>query len=332
MDQLRHLEAHWIAVLQHACTDVWLVWLMKGLSYLGLQVFYAAAVALYVAHDRRTGIRFCWLFFGAAAVSEALKLASHGPRPFWIDPEVINYSSTLNSFGMPSGHMFYAACCWPFLAGLFPFSWSKPVAALAIALVGVSRVWLGAHFISDVAGGLAAGLIYWKLVEVIHRYYGDAVARLDWRRQLGLALAMAGVIHAAGLALKLGGAQVARQAGWSEHLTGMRWDLSGPAGLLLGFAMGLVCMRRFALFTVPKDLQRRVLCLLMGGAGLAAFHYGIRTPSSLRGTGAGQWLEFARYFTMTFWLAFVTPWICLRLGWLWPGDQGTSAETKLPAG
>jgi undecaprenyl-diphosphatase len=97
-----------------------------------------------------------WVWVGMmllAPIAEAsLKALIGRPRPF--DP----------SFGFPSGHATAAAAFFGaviYLAGsLRPRARRivRLLAALAIVLVGLSRVMLRAHWPSDVLGGIALGL------------------------------------------------------------------------------------------------------------------------------------------------------------------------------
>lgn len=95
---------------------------------------------------------------GESALNVALKHAFHRQRPVLENPLV-----TLTSYGFPSGHtmgatVFYGLIAF-ILAGLAPRR-SVPLFAVAAVLVfaiGVSRIYLGAHFTSDVLGAFAAG-------------------------------------------------------------------------------------------------------------------------------------------------------------------------------
>ena len=88
-----------------------------------------------------------------APIAEAsLKALIGRPRPFDA------------SFGFPSGHATAAAAFFgalTYLAGALPTPTRtvvRTLAALAIVLVGLSRVMLRAHWPSDVVGGIALGL------------------------------------------------------------------------------------------------------------------------------------------------------------------------------
>lgn len=87
------------------------------------------------------------------------------PMAEWVLKQVIGRPRPEGaSFGFPSGHATAAAAFFGavvYLAGSLPAPWRGVVRALAfavIALVGVARVVLRAHWPSDVLGGMALGL------------------------------------------------------------------------------------------------------------------------------------------------------------------------------
>jgi undecaprenyl-diphosphatase len=98
----------------------------------------------------------------AVGVSEIMKLLVHRVRPG--GPLVI-VVGTPTGYSFPSGHvteytLFFGACFY------IAFTLLKPslirtvlltICALMIVLVGPSRIWLGAHWASDVLGGYTLG-------------------------------------------------------------------------------------------------------------------------------------------------------------------------------
>lgn len=118
-----------------------------------------AASALWLARGRRFLILPLWTAcLGALAFNWAAKAALGRPRPltaYYLEP----------SFAYPSGHSAIAAACYGFLAyavwkttavpGLRRAA--PPAGAALIVLIGFSRLYLGVHYLSDVAGGFMQG-------------------------------------------------------------------------------------------------------------------------------------------------------------------------------
>jgi signal peptidase II len=102
------------------------------------------------------------LLVGAAiafAVTAGLKLALDFPRPAAVlTPGTVHVVGTgERGYSLPSGHASFsallAASLWPLLG-----PWGRGAAVLLVLAVGLSRVWLGAHFPADVAAGYLVGL------------------------------------------------------------------------------------------------------------------------------------------------------------------------------
>jgi membrane-associated phospholipid phosphatase len=117
---------------------------------------------------------------GGSLLNILLKHFFHRQRPVLENPLV-----TLSSFGFPSGHTMGATLFYGLLALLIANStrwgWSHRIfafcgAALLIALVGISRIYLGAHYLTDVLGAFALGLAWlafcWTGIETVRRWRG----------------------------------------------------------------------------------------------------------------------------------------------------------------
>lgn len=107
-------------------------------------------------------------------LNQLLKLLSGRPRP---SATLVNVAGTFHFDSFPSGHVVFFV---EFFGILFFFAYvllktgplrraSLIASGLLIALVGVSRVYLGAHWPSDVAGAYLAGGIWLMLMIEVYR-------------------------------------------------------------------------------------------------------------------------------------------------------------------
>ena len=137
---------------------------MRVLSTLGSAAVYLPLFALVAALLLKRGRRRLAIFVVVTmAVSPALnavvKLAVHRARPVLPDP--VAHASGLS---FPSGHAQSAVVAWTllllvFLPRLRP-PWRRVAVAVAVLMVlavGLSRVSLGVHYVSDVLAGYALG-------------------------------------------------------------------------------------------------------------------------------------------------------------------------------
>ena len=106
---------------------------------------------------RRRALLFVTMIIGAELLEQVLKLVFARPRPvpFFDLAAPVGYS-------FPSGHALVSCCFYGALAALAhgreALAWVA--AALLVALIGFSRVYLGVHYPSDVVAGYAAAVVW----------------------------------------------------------------------------------------------------------------------------------------------------------------------------
>ncbi|MDQ5845566.1 MAG: phosphatase PAP2 family protein [Acidobacteriota bacterium] len=155
----------------HAHSTPLLTTLFARVTLLGstlLAGMIAGLVALYMLR-RRQLYWFCAFVlsvYGGMILNRLLKYAFQRARPRFDDPV---FSFTGYSF--PSGHTMTATVVYGAIA-VVVFTRNKnrafrmvviACAALLIGLVGFSRIYLGAHYLSDVLGAIAEGLAWLSL-------------------------------------------------------------------------------------------------------------------------------------------------------------------------
>jgi membrane-associated phospholipid phosphatase len=104
---------------------------------------------------------FALACLGALILNNALKLAFSKARPeLW--PRLI----TETSFSFPSGHALGAMVLYGFLAYLLAQNWPRLSALIyaaaftIITLIGLSRLYLGVHWPTDVVAGFGVGFLW----------------------------------------------------------------------------------------------------------------------------------------------------------------------------
>src|SRR6266516_340069 len=130
-----------------------------GVTIITLAVF----LYLHKNKERRWALTLALCVVGGMLLNVVLKNIFHRARPHFDNPIL-----TLTSYGFPSGHTMAATCLYGALAALAvsklkAWPWrvvAVAVASLFIAVVGFSRIYLGAHYLSDVLGAIAEGLAW----------------------------------------------------------------------------------------------------------------------------------------------------------------------------
>lgn len=142
--------------------------IMYAATYIGFEpqtlvVTGITAIGLWVIGLRRAAVFALFTVVGGA-VGVAIKAVIARPRP--PDEFVYAVSSRLD-FGYPSGHALFAVLFYGFLAyvawtSLRSHVWRSLAVVVLVSLTlltGVSRVYLGSHWPSDVLGGYLIGSI-----------------------------------------------------------------------------------------------------------------------------------------------------------------------------
>lgn len=159
----------------------WLEGAMRDITSLGsvsVLVLVTAATIIYLLLIRRRATAF--LIFvavaGGQALSSLLKVGVDRPRP-----ELVSHLVTETSLSFPSGHAMLSAVTYltlgslaaRFLPGRTTKVYVLSLAVLTTLLVGVSRIYLGVHWPSDVLAGWCAGfawaMLCWLVARLLQR-------------------------------------------------------------------------------------------------------------------------------------------------------------------
>lgn len=143
----------------------WVMEIMRDVSGLGspevlCMLVGITVIFLFLAGRRRTSLFLALSTLGGAIASVLLKAAFGRARP-----DLAPYATYVYTTSFPSGHAMLSAVVYLILgfmvARLTPDRWLKiyvlGVAAALFIVIGVSRLYLGSHWPSDVLGGWAAG-------------------------------------------------------------------------------------------------------------------------------------------------------------------------------
>lgn len=136
----------------------WAVEAFAAVTHLGdTAVLLALAALLYLAYDRDSGAFVLGALFCGFALVVAAKAWFALPRP----PAELRYVAEAG-FGFPSGHAVGATVGWGAMALALDRLWTLPrralLAGVVAAVVSLSRVAIGVHYLVDVVVGAAIGL------------------------------------------------------------------------------------------------------------------------------------------------------------------------------
>jgi membrane-associated phospholipid phosphatase len=165
----------WVQAQSNPALDAWMRAITHGGDRLTLILFSVALTVFFLIRRNRRGplwldITAVWLAIGVGyAINFTLKTLFARSRPE-LSPLLLSPSG----YSYPSGHAMASTvvygCAAFLLARRSPAAgrWIIIAAVLWISLIGLSRVYLDAHWPSDVLAGFAAG---WLIVSAIIGWY-----------------------------------------------------------------------------------------------------------------------------------------------------------------
>ena len=320
----------------------WLASPMNLVSWLGAEEFYLLlAPALYWSVNAALGLRVGLILMLSTASNAALKLAFRQPRPFWYDTRVQAFSIE-TTFGIPSGHSQNAFAFWGMLAAGVQRAWAKTGAAALIVLIGISRLYLGMHFVTDVLfGWLVGGALLWAFL----RFERPALRWLE-KRELGdriltvLGCSLALVLIPATIRMALGSYVLpdiwaANAAPWFspeepfDPLSPLALDGAiSSAGVFFGLAAGALAIQSQGGFRADGSLWQRTLRYLLGVIGVVLIWRGLGIVFPSGEFLLAYFLRYLRYSLIGLWISWWAPLIFLRLGIAHTGSKPLSPLTE----
>jgi membrane-associated phospholipid phosphatase len=322
MDALTQWELSVNLLFQSLGTGLYPV--MSAITWLGSEYFYILVMALlYWCVDTSLGLRVGFILLLSNSVNSIFKVLFHSPRPYWIDSRVraLVYES---SFGLPSGHAQNAMSIWGIIAATIKGKtfW---LAGVLILMMGISRIYLGVHFLHDVVLGWLVGALLVALFVHFEKPVVTWFEHLPLGYRLTAAFASALVMIAAAMAVH------AITTGWKIPETWFSTALAATpdlpidplsmggtftgSGTWFGMTAGLALMAGGHGGHDPRGpLSSRILRFLLGIAGLGVIYLGLGllfpdTPDFL-----SYVLRFIRYSLVGFWAIWLAPLIFVKLG------------------
>jgi undecaprenyl-diphosphatase len=160
-------------------TSLRLLPLMRFVSFFGIEAvafpITLISSALFFLFKRRREAVFTLATIIADVLTVFIKLAIHRPRPTEL---LVTVSQKLTDPSFPSGHVVHYVVFFGFLiAAMFTLKDLPKLlrvsvisaSIILIILVSISRLYLGAHWASDVIGGYLVGFIFLAMLLSLYR-------------------------------------------------------------------------------------------------------------------------------------------------------------------
>lgn len=283
----------WFLQSMQSSLSPWLVSLALAITLLGNPLLWILLAMAVYWHGRETESFYLMnvALFSSILVG-ALKLVVARPRP---NPEIFRAIATDTYIGLsfPSGHSALIAAYWAYLRK--SLNRKKDLLFLALVfLVGLSRIYLGVHFLSDVVAGIVFGVAIgrWNL------WLKEKVKNSHFKpSKLFDSLAIGGILLFSLLALS-----------YLESIP--------LAAIFLGFYAGFFLSKEFNLRIETLSFRKGMARTIVGLAGIAIILtlLPIITSISLPSQEFGATRTFLILGLVGFWGSFLFPLLCSKFG------------------
>jgi len=284
--------------LIQGCANPPLTVFMRLITALGSAGTYIAAVCcVYWCIDEKKGLHLGLMTLISIWINLSLKWALDQPRPFFAayDPSVGMISERLGGF--PSGHAQNTLVVLAIIGSWLTKKWAYIAAAFVCLLIGFSRVYLGVHFPTDIAGG-------WLIGGIVLAAYFFA------RKRIEALLAKGGF---------RGGIYACCALAFVMILYQPSAELLIPGGMLLGLGTGYCLCKKYYNFSASALGGRtgiyRWLALLVRfllGITVFALLYVVTnkiTGGGIRNSGNYPLAAFLRFAVLGLWVSAGAPWL-----------------------
>jgi membrane-associated phospholipid phosphatase len=289
---------------------------MNFYTFMGRIEFYLLLIPfIYWIVDVQLGIRtflllICTDFFGMA-----FKQLLHQPRPYWIGD--VEQMGTETSYGIPSTHASDSLAVWGYLAYRLRKGWLWVVSCVVIFMIGISRIYLGVHFPTDVLGGWLLGLIMIAVFVIGERLLLPWFTKQSHAALIGLGFGLSMIMILVGNLILALSASSPDPASWAKFSTAARTPNAyyTLGGAFSGAIAGFILMLDHARFQVKSAWWQRITSYLLGIVGVLLVYYGLDVLFSLIAADEsvlGYLLRYIRYGCVSLWVTFGAPWVFIK--------------------
>lgn len=173
LDTILQLDGELLLAIQ-GLHMAWLDPLVSCYTKLGdaglLWIALSLAMLFYKPTRRAGALALCAMILGLIVTNLTIKPLISRPRP-WLDWPIVPLVTEKDPNSFPSGHTcaaFAAAMVW---VRALPWKGGRAAAVTAAVLMGLSRLYVGVHYPSDVlAGAVIGSLCAWAAWKVFRLY------------------------------------------------------------------------------------------------------------------------------------------------------------------
>ena len=199
----------------------------------------------------------------------------------------------------PSGHAMSSTVYWGYLSLIFKKWWLTPISFVLIILVGISRIYLGVHWLGDILTGWMFGIALLLIVTLATEPLKEFFSTHNIHsQQLYIGLTILGFIT---LILT------------EIFYSGSSYNFGTPGGQMMGLGLGFYLEEKYVNFQREPRRQKNRFILLRIIMGLVII-LGVYLILDVFLSSSVFWQQAVLFISILVSGIFVWPWIFHRLG------------------
>ncbi|MGL5150290.1 MAG: phosphatase PAP2 family protein [Clostridium sp.] len=247
-----------------------------GAQTLGIFV----GIILFWCGNKKTGYRFMYGVIFSFSLNNIIKIIVKAPRP--IGTPGINSSqvSTATGYSFPSGHSQGNSTTFTLLMGILKSKGFWCFGIIMMILVPISRLYFGVHWPIDVIFGTILGILSVLVSNRLFDYFEHKKPRYILLSFIPFMIL--GLFFPSN-------------------------DLYKALGAFTAFCIGYIIEKKYIKFTPNSSLGSNLKKIAIGLLGALIIYIGFEKLLS------GLWIDFIKYFSITFWGIVICPIIFKKL-------------------
>lgn len=251
--------------------------LVECITMLGEETLLVVAIMIiWFAFNKRLAQKIAFVSVASLGVNNTIKCLARVPRPFASGEVTCVRPETATGYSFPSGHT-QSFSTWSTLSAiLLKKKWVTALVAALISLVAISRMYLGAHFPSDVIVGAALGV---GLAFAGNRVF-DKVPDKRW-----LCLGMTAILTPFAVYFMI-------------QPDPLYADLYKTYGMMAGMGLAIHLEEKYAPLRYDVDWRRKLVRVVIGLVLALAFKEGLKLLKVIDAVQFGFFIDALRYFAL----------------------------------
>jgi len=293
---------HWLQSLRNTFLDFF----FEITTMLGEELVLIVILGyVYWCYDKLIGEKMGLIVFVSLSINNLIKILVHRTRPYLVDSNIINLRpETSQGYSFPSGHTQIASTNYFGLYFLIKKKWLLWIAIIVTILVSISRMYIGAHYLTDILTGFVLGIL---IAYYISQYY-------DKIRNINLVYIIIFIITLLVFIVALIYYYIANLNNGVLNALNLYLDvqlIAKELGTIGGFVLGIFYEKKYVDFNQHKNIYKNIIrfilgiIIVVGGRSLLKYLFGlIINPNNLTNQEIlsifSLIFEYTRYFIIVF--------------------------------